>query len=164
MHGNRITALVFAVLVLAPSGAWAQAAPNPKSFASSADIQALIARAKAMPPQPLISQPMVGTGNYSVNLDYRAATLPAAIHDTEAELFYVIDGTGILTMGGTLVEGKRTNPTNLSGSSIAGGTPIRIAKGDFAIAPAGVAHQLAPDSGSVLVVMTFHVPSPWPGK
>jgi mannose-6-phosphate isomerase-like protein (cupin superfamily) len=158
---NRKTALFAAALVLAAAGAGAQ---DLKTFASSADVKALIARAKAMPPQPLISQPMVGTGAYSVNLDYRAGTLPAAIHDTEAELFYVIDGTGTLTMGGTLVEGKRTNPTNQAGSSIQGGAPIRIAKGDFAIAPAGVAHQLAPDSGVVLVVMTFHVPSPWPGK
>jgi mannose-6-phosphate isomerase-like protein (cupin superfamily) len=157
---NRKTALFAAALVLAASGAWAQAKPDLKTFASSADVQALIARAKAMPPQPLISQPMVGTGAYSVNLDYRAGTLPAAIHDTEAELFYVIDGTGMLTMGGTLVEGKRTNPANQAGSSIQGGTPIRIAEGDFAIAPAGVAHQLAPDSGVVLVVITFHVPSP----
>jgi mannose-6-phosphate isomerase-like protein (cupin superfamily) len=161
---KRITTLFAAALLLTASGAFAQSAPDLKTFASSADIQALIARAKSLPPQPLISQPIVGTGKYSVNLDYRAGTLPAAIHDTEAELFYVIDGTGTLTMGGSLVEGKRTNPTNQAGSSIAGGAAIRIAKGDFAIAPAGVAHQLAPDSGSVLVVMTFHVPSPWPGK
>ncbi len=161
---KRNIVLFAAALVLAASGAFAQSTPDLKIFASSADIQALIAKAKSLPAQPLISQPIVGTGKYSVNLDYRAGTLPAAIHDSEAELFYVIDGTGTLTMGGSLVEGKRTNPTNQAGSSIQGGTATHIAKGDFAIAPSGVAHQLASDSGSVLVVMTFHVPSPWPGK
>jgi len=39
-----------------------------------------------------------------------------------------------------------------------------VAKGDTLIVPAGVPHQITPDAGSAVVVMTFHVPSPWPGK
>jgi mannose-6-phosphate isomerase-like protein (cupin superfamily) len=143
----------------------ASAAPAPGTYMSAADIQGLIAKAKAMPPKPLISQPVVGAGTSRFNLEYRAgAPAPASIHDAENELMVFVDGTGIITLGGTLVEGTRPNPTNQSGSSISGGVPTRVAKGDVLIVPAGVAHQIAADAGSAIAVLTLHVPQPWPGK
>jgi mannose-6-phosphate isomerase-like protein (cupin superfamily) len=160
------TILLAAALALPATMAMAQGpAPDLKTLASSADIQAMIAKVKAMPPKPLISQPIVGTGAYRASLEYRSGPpAPAAIHDTEAELMVVVDGSGTLTTGGTLVDGTRSNPTNQAGSSIQGGTPNHLVKGDMTIVPAGVPHQIAGDSGSAIVLMTFHVPSPWPGK
>jgi mannose-6-phosphate isomerase-like protein (cupin superfamily) len=161
------TILLAAALVLPATMALAQGAPPPdlKTMAFSADIQAMIAKARAMPPRPLISQPIVGTGAYRASLEYRAgAPAPASIHDTEAELMVVVDGSGTLTTGGTLVEPTRPNPANQSGSSIQGGTPNHLVKGDMTIVPAGVPHQIAGDAGTGIVLMTFHVPSPWPGK
>ena len=151
--------LLLAAALLFPSLAFAQGAPAPdlKAMASSAEVQELIAKAKAMPPRPLISQPIVGTGAARANLEYRAgAPNPASIHDTEHELFYVIEGSGTLTSGGTLVNGKRTNPTNQSGDSITGGTNTHLAKGDFMIVPAGAAHQITADNGVAIALMTFH--------
>ena len=160
------TILLAAALVLPASVALAQNAgppPDLKIYLSSPDIQALIAKAKAMPPKPLISQPIVGTGAYRANLEYRAGPpAPASIHDTENELMVVVDGSGTITTGGTLVDGTRTNPANQSGSSITGGTPTHLVKGDMTIVPAGVPHQIAGDPA--IALMTFHVPSPWPGK
>jgi mannose-6-phosphate isomerase-like protein (cupin superfamily) len=160
------TMLLTAALIL-PTIAWAQAPAGPppdlKTFMSSTDIEGLVAKAKARPPAPLISQPVVGTGGYRASLEYRSgAPAPAAIHDTEAELMVVVDGSGTITTGGTLVDGKRTNPTNQSGSSISGGTPQHVVKGDMLIVPQGVPHQIAGDPA--IALMTFHVPSPWPGK
>ena len=147
-----------AAFVLPATMALAQGAmPDMKTIAASADVQALIVKANAMPPRPLISQNIVGTGASRANLEYRAgAASPASIHDTEAELIYMIDGSGTLTMGGTLVNGKRTNPANQSGDSITGGTATHLAKGDFIMVPAGVAHQIAPDSGVAIALMSFH--------
>ncbi len=159
------TILLAAALILPATFALGQGAmPDLKTMASSAEIQAMIAKARAMPPKPLISQPIVGTGAYRASLEYRAGPpAPASIHDTEAELMVVVDGSATITMGGTLVDGKRTNPTNQSGSSITGGTPQHVAKGDMLIVPQGVPHQIAADAGGPVVLMTFHVPSPWPG-
>jgi mannose-6-phosphate isomerase-like protein (cupin superfamily) len=162
-------AILFAgALIFLPVMASAQNAgppPDLKTFMASADIQGLIANAKSKPAAPLISQPIVGTGGYRASLEYRSgAPAPASIHDTEAELMVVVDGSGTITTGGTLVEGKRTNPANQSGSSISGGKPQHVVKGDMLIVPQGVAHQIAADSGVAVVLMTFHVPSPWPGK
>jgi mannose-6-phosphate isomerase-like protein (cupin superfamily) len=156
-------ALALGGLLALPASVLAQAAPDMKTMASSADIQALIDKAKAMPPKPLISQNIVGATPYRANLEYRAgAPAPASIHDKDNELMYVIQGSATLTLGGTLVNGTRTNPTNQSGSSITGGVPNHIAKGDVIMVPAGTAHQVAPDSGVAIALMTFHVPSAWP--
>ena len=158
--------LVAAALSLPASLALAQcAAPDLKTAAASGEVQDLIAKAKAQPPKPLIIQPIVGTGAYRANLEYRAgAPAPASIHDNENELMYFIQGTGTITMGGSLVDGTRTNPANQSGSSISGGTPTKVGPGSVVIVPAGVPHQIAADAGSAIAVMTFHVPQPWPGR
>jgi mannose-6-phosphate isomerase-like protein (cupin superfamily) len=160
-------ALLAAALLFPASLAFAQTAAPPalKTFLGSADVQGLIASAKAQPAKPLIIQPIVGTGAYRANLEYRAgAPAPAAIHDNEAELMMFVDGSGTIVTGGTLVDGTRSNPANQAGSSISGGTPQHVSKGDVLIVPAGVAHQIAPDAGSPIAVVTFHVPSPWPGR
>ena len=161
------TLLLAAALILPAPLALAQgAAPaDVKTMAASAEVQDLIAKAKAQPPKPLINQPIVGTGAYRANLEYRAgAPAPASIHDNENELMYFIQGTGTLTTGGSLVDGTRSNPTNQSGSGISGGTPMTVGPGSVAIIPAGVPHQIAADAGSAIAVMTFHVPQPWPGR
>jgi mannose-6-phosphate isomerase-like protein (cupin superfamily) len=160
------TILLTAAFVLPAGMAFAQGAmPDLKTFLSSADIDALAAKAKAQPAKPLIIQPVVGTGAYRVNLEYRAgAAAPASIHDNENELMMFVAGTGTFVSGGTLVNGSRTNPTNQSGSSISGGNSQHVAKGDTLIVPAGVPHQIVPDAGSAVEVLTFHVPRPWPGK
>jgi mannose-6-phosphate isomerase-like protein (cupin superfamily) len=156
----KLATILLAAALLSPSLAFAQGATPPadiKTFLAGAGIQALIAKAKAMPSRPLISQPIVGTGGARANLEYRAGPAnPASIHDTENELFYVIEGSGTMTSGGTLVNGKRTNPANQSGDSITGGTNTHLAKGDFMIVPAGTAHQITADNGVAIVLMTFH--------
>jgi uncharacterized RmlC-like cupin family protein len=159
----KLPAILLTATLLFPAAAFAQAAaPDMKTMASSADVQALIAKAKAMPPKPLISQNIVGATPYKVNLEYRAgAAAPASVHDKENELIYVIEGSGTLTTGGTLVNPTRPNPANQSGSSITGGKASPLAKGDFVMVPAGVPHQIAPDAGTI-AIMSFHVPSAWP--
>jgi mannose-6-phosphate isomerase-like protein (cupin superfamily) len=81
-------------------------------------------------------------------------------------MMYVIEGTGTIITGGKLVEEKRTNAANLSGSSIAGGNSQPLKKGDFLIVPENTPHQILPGGGAPIVLMTLHVPrpisAPWP--
>ena len=132
-----------------------------KTFASAADVQALLAKARAerKEGQALVAEHILSLAPYTVNLEYRPIEAPAAVHEKEAEMVYVIDGDGTLTTGGTVVGEKRTNATNLSGTAIDGGTMRTIAKGDFAIIPEDTPHQFKPANG-VLVLMTMHVPRP----
>ena len=96
---------------------------------------------------------------YNVSLEYRAAVARAAVHDKEAELFYVVDGSGTLVTGGKLKEEKRTNAENSSGSGIDGGVTRRVAKGDFIMVPEGTPHWFSAIDGTI-VLMSLHLPRP----
>jgi mannose-6-phosphate isomerase-like protein (cupin superfamily) len=155
----RLIGIVMAAALI--TAAWAQqpAAQTMKTFASSADVQALIANAKKIrqPDQPMVSQPIVQLAPYRANLEYRPVVGPASIHEKEAELFYVIEGAGTLVTGGKLANEKRTNADNLTGTAIEGGTPQAVAKGDFFIVPENTAHWFS-EIRSTIVVMSLHVP------
>lgn len=140
-------------------GAAAAQAPAARTFASSADIAALLAKAKAerKDGQPTVIEPILQLAPYRSNLEYRTAVGPAAVHEKEAELFYVLDGSGVLTTGGRLVGETRTNPDNLTGTAIEGGSAMPVAKGDTLIVPEGVPHWFSRIDG-VMVLMSLHVP------
>ena len=156
------------IFTLLSSAAIAQqpAAQNPpaapKLFAGSADVTAMIAKAKAerKPDQANIAQPIVRLAPYTANLEYRVAGVnaPASVHEREAEMFYVVEGSGTLVTGGALREEKRTNAENLSGSGIDGGSSRRLAKGDWVMVPEKTAHWFTQIDGT-LVLMSIHLPN-----
>jgi mannose-6-phosphate isomerase-like protein (cupin superfamily) len=140
----------------------AQQAPlPPKTFASAAEVEAMISKAKSerKPDQPNFIQQIVRLAPYNVNLEYRVAGVdtPATLHETEAEMVFVVDGAGTLIVGGKLLNEARTNPTNLGGTDVEGGTPQRIAKGDYAFIPENTPHSFRKTEGR-LVIMSIHVP------
>jgi mannose-6-phosphate isomerase-like protein (cupin superfamily) len=148
---------------LAQPPAGAGAAPMMKSFESSADVAALIAKAKSelKPGQPMLSQPLLRVAPAGANLEYRVAPAAASVHETEIELFYVIEGSATLVTGGKLANEKRTNPSNLSGTAIEGGTAQHVAKGDLFMVPEGVPHWFSAFDAP-LAVMSVHLPRPAP--
>jgi mannose-6-phosphate isomerase-like protein (cupin superfamily) len=130
-----------------------------KLFASSADVAALQAKAKAerKEGQALLAQPIVQLAPYNVSLEYRAAVANAAVHEKEAELFYVVDGAAMMVTGGKLKGETRTNAENLTGTGIEGGVTRRIAKGDFIMVPEGTPHWFSAIEGTV-TLMSLHLP------
>jgi mannose-6-phosphate isomerase-like protein (cupin superfamily) len=150
--------------LLASASTFAQAPaapPTPKLFAGSADVTALIANAKKerKSDQANFVQPILRLAPYNANLEYRVAGLNAnaSVHEREAEMFFVIEGSGTLVTGGKLHDERRTNPENLSGSAIDGGTRKRVSKGDFVMVPEGVPHWFGEIDGA-LVLMSIHLP------
>ncbi len=132
-----------------------------KTFTSAGDLSALIAKAKSerKEGQPIVTAPIVELGSYDGHLEYRASVGNAAVHEKEAELFYVIDGSATLVTGGKLANEKRTDATNLSGTAIEGGTPRVLAKGDWVLVPENTPHWFSPING-VVVLFSMHVPRP----
>jgi mannose-6-phosphate isomerase-like protein (cupin superfamily) len=170
LHLKSGILLVTATLILS-TPAWSQApaagaapAPSLNAVATSADVQALIAEAEAMPARPVIVQNIAGAGPYRATMEYRKGPSTASVHLTEGEMDYVIDGTGSFVYGGTLVDSKQTNPANLSGTSIQGGTKIRLTKGEWIVLPTNTPHWTIPDDGVAVVLMTFHIPSAAPAQ
>jgi len=155
-------ALASLALILVSSSTFAQQ-PAPaaaaRTMVSAADVAAMIAKAKVdrKPEQALLAQSMIRLDQYNVSLEYRAAVANAAVHETEAELFYVVDGSATLVTGGKLRNESRTNAANLSGSGIDGGQSRHVAKGDFIMVPEGVPHWFSVIDGTV-VLMSLHLP------
>ena len=122
---------------------------------TAADFAALVAR-----------QPKDRNGNatflqlapYNVNMEHRVPVMQAAsVHEKEAELFYVVNGGGTMVTGGKLSGERRTNPENLTGDGIEGGTTKQVAKGDFILVPEGQPHWFS-KIDSELTLMSLHLP------
>src|SRR5579862_6290996 len=135
--------------------------PANKTYVSASDVTAMMAKAKNERKQDQANfiQSLLQLSPYTANLEYRGAVGPSAVHEKEAELFYVIDGSGTLVTGGKLAGETRTNAENLSGTAIDGGDTQAVAKGDFFIVPENTPHWFSKINGT-LVLMSLHVPRP----
>jgi mannose-6-phosphate isomerase-like protein (cupin superfamily) len=137
-------------------------ASEPKTYSSAADVAALLAQARAArKDQPIVSERILQLAPYNANLEYRASVGPAAVHETEAEFFYVIEGSATMITGGKLVNEKRTDAANLNGTAIEGGTSRAVGKGDFIVVPEKTPHWFSAINGTI-VLMSLHVPRPVP--
>lgn len=160
----RAFAIVLALTLIASAAVAQQpAAQMPveamKTFSSSSDVMALIAKAKSerKEGQPTVSESILLLPPYAAHLEYRAAVGTASVHERDAELMYVIEGTATITTGGKLVNAKRTNADNLSGTAIEGGISRDVAKGDYFIIPENTPHWFGKINGT-LILMTLHLP------
>lgn len=137
----------------------------PKLYTSAADVTAMIEHAKSIRKdgQANVIQTLLQAAPYSTNLEYRASVGPATVHLHEAEVFYVIDGSATMVTGGKLVGQTGPAGENLAGKSIEGGTSRKVSKGDFIMVPENTPHWFSAIDG-VLVLMSMHVPRPFPAK
>jgi mannose-6-phosphate isomerase-like protein (cupin superfamily) len=153
----RIIAAISLVVLLALSisARQGQKTPGAATIVTAADVAAMIAKSPS--DKNTLGQKLIQLGSYSVNMEHRVMGQAAAVHEKEAEFFYVIEGAGTIVTGGKLVEEKRTNDANLSGTSIQGGVSKKISKGDWIMVPEGVPHQI-PNVDGAVTVMSLHLP------
>lgn len=152
-------ALASAVLIAQQPAGKGKGGPQPnKEYTSAAEIAAMIAKSKndRKDGQAIVQSNILRLAPYQAQMEYRASVGTAAIHETEAEMFFVIDGTATMVTGGKLV-GETRNGDNLTGSAIEGGTSRTIGKGDFIMVPEKTAHWFSKIDG-VLVLMSLHLP------
>jgi mannose-6-phosphate isomerase-like protein (cupin superfamily) len=137
-----------------------QTPPNPTSATdvSAADIEATLKQEMANS-NPVNDMPIrvVDAGGYNVGIGlvHRLKTEKgggSASHDKVTEVFQILEGSGTLVTGGTLVDPQRRdspasmarymqlNGPGVSGTAVQGGVSRRIAKGDMVIIPAGTPH------------------------
>lgn len=151
------------VLALLSSSAFAQQPANPQvptdkaSYMSAADLAAAIA--KGPTDRPNSTTRIFSLAPYNVNVEKRQPVAQgASAHDATAELFHVLEGSGVMLTGGTIPNATR-NGTNLQGKTIEGGTRQALNKGDWLIVPVGVPHQFVDIKGN-LTIMSLHLPKP----
>ena len=93
------------------------------------------------------SQTLDKYGNHYTMVAFREKTGSAEVHQTEADIFVVVDGTASLVTGGKLVNAHTEKPGELRAASIEGGKRQSLEKGSVVHIPAGVPHQLIVENG-----------------
>jgi glc operon protein GlcG len=78
--------------------------------------------------------------NYMVHASHRDGPGMAEVHERDADIIYVLEGSATFVTGGSVENGAVTAPNEIRGSSIAGGETRRISKGDVLIVPNGTPH------------------------
>ncbi len=109
----------------------ASAAP-PVEFFAGKDVAAAFAEGGVL---------VDGTGrNYMVHASRREKAGQAEVHELDTDVIYVLSGSATFVTGGTVVDGKTTEPREIRGASIDGGDTRVIAKGDVITVPNGTPH------------------------
>jgi len=85
--------------------------------------------------------------NYMVHASHREGPGMAEVHELDADIIYVLDGSATFVTGGTVDGGKTTAANEIRGASIRNGDVRRISKGDVLIVPAGTPHWFKDVSG-----------------
>jgi mannose-6-phosphate isomerase-like protein (cupin superfamily) len=138
------------------------AAPAPDltkgAYMSAADATAAVAATAARQgTNPNAVTRILQLAPYTINIEHRLPVAQSAsIHDKDAELFYVVDGSATLVTGGQLISPMR-NGDNVTGTGIQGGTSQKMGKGDFMLIPNGVPHWITNVEGA-FTPMTIHLP------
>jgi mannose-6-phosphate isomerase-like protein (cupin superfamily) len=146
-------AKIFAVFALVLALPQASVTPKPAVDVTAADIQATIKKeiASSTTDTPIRTID-AGGHNVSIAVVYRpkGAKGTGASHDKVTEVYNILEGSGTLVTGGTMVNPQRRantaeDVTQLSGpgvsaTAIQGGVSRRISKGDMVIIPAGTPH------------------------
>ena len=85
----------------------------------------------------------------------------AEVHDESDDVYYVLDGSAQLTLGGTLDAPREATPGEWKSKKINGGTTVEIKEGDLIIIPRGTPHQRSSIKGkefSMILIKVFRDP------
>jgi len=105
-------------------------------------------------------------GAYRLSVEHRKLPQRPAVHEQEAEIWAIIEGTATITTGGTITgaaaptAGTATQaPGNVFGRVIEGGVANRVKAGDFLLIPEGVPHYIT-EAATTLKFVVFEITRP----
>ena len=137
-----------------------QAAPatrgTPATYLSNAELTAAIKKAAAGTTN-MVSTPVKNTDQYRINIVHRSQAAGAIAHAVGTELHHIVDGSGTLVTGGTIV---RPTGGAAGAATIQGGETRRVAKGDVILIPENTPHWYSQVDGSITYLeVRFNVPT-----
>jgi glc operon protein GlcG len=78
--------------------------------------------------------------NYMVHASHRDGAGMAEVHTLDTDIIYVLQGSATFVTGGSVANGKTTEPNEVRGSAITDGETREIGPGDVLIVPIGTPH------------------------
>jgi mannose-6-phosphate isomerase-like protein (cupin superfamily) len=98
----------------------------------------------------------------AVQHDLNRPTAAAELHDASDDVYYVLEGTATLTLGGSLDSPKEIEPGEWRSPKINGGQTFQITKGDLIVVPRGTPHQRTGKDFSMILIKIYAAPLPAP--
>ena len=99
----------------------------------------------------------------AIQYDAKKNVAQAEVHDAADDVFYVLEGSAELTLGGKLENPTEATPGEWKSPKIIDGKTFTIKKGDLIVVPRGTPHQRINTKGktfSLLLIKIFRDPQP----
>jgi mannose-6-phosphate isomerase-like protein (cupin superfamily) len=147
-----------ALLLAGFAAPWGRPADGP-SFAQwkASDLKGIATALTPKLKNGSASEPMANMGNYTFARIMRTASGTVEVHETMADIFVIESGEATLVVGGTVVGGKETQPHEIRGASITGGTESKLGPGDVLTIPAKMPHQMKVAAGKQVTYLAIKV-------
>jgi mannose-6-phosphate isomerase-like protein (cupin superfamily) len=97
--------------------------------------------------QKVASEVIATERNRRFMVAHREGSGVAEWHEKEADVMFISSGNVTMVYGGSIVDNKTTEPGEMRGPSIRGGTEVALGPGDVLHIPAKVPHQMKMDAG-----------------
>lgn len=94
--------------------------------------------------------PLFATNNFKIQAGRRMEPGEVEVHDTDTDIFYILEGSATFVTGGKPVEAKATGPGETRAKSIQGGEERQLTKGDIIVIPNRVPHWFKAVKGPLL--------------
>ena len=108
--------------------------PPPKApvstIISAADLTAAFVKTRSF----------LETPEYRISTASRSGPGEVEVHGIDTDIFYVVEGTATVVLGGETIDPKTTAPNEIRGSSIKDGETKTLNKGDMIVIPKTVPH------------------------
>ncbi|HEX8889405.1 MAG TPA: hypothetical protein VF779_09520 [Pyrinomonadaceae bacterium] len=98
----------------------------------------------------------------AVQHDKSRPTALAEVHDASDDVYYVLDGSATLTLGGKLDAPREDSPGEWKSPKIVGGQTFEIKKGDLIVVPRGTPHQRTGKEFTMILIKIYAKPLPAP--
>ncbi len=133
--------LLFAALGVAALAA--ADGPAAASYKTEAQLVAALTAGAATP--DMLTSPVSINDHHRINIVRRTKGAGAVAHDGATELHHIIEGSGTLVTGGTMVRPSGGR----GGATIENGVSRRVSKGDVIVVPSGMPHWYKDLDGTI---------------
>jgi mannose-6-phosphate isomerase-like protein (cupin superfamily) len=125
------------------------------------EAQSLTDMERRLQPDNKVEELIGGAGmqlRVAVQHDKSRPTAQAEVHDASDDVYYVLEGTATLTLGGRLDAPAEVEPGEWRSPRIIGGQTFEIKKGDLIVVPRGTPHQRTGKDFSMILIKIFAEP------
>jgi hypothetical protein len=121
---------------------------SPAIYMSEADLITTLKEAAKSAPA-MHTAPVKNADHYRINIVRRTTAQGAIAHPDGTEVHHIVDGSGTLVTGGTIVRSTAAGGRGSAAATIDGGVSRHVAKGDVILIPAGTPHWYKDLDGTV---------------